>query len=51
MDETQKVLIEAGYKDLAQEYYLKIAKPIETESDFKSAVSNFIKTIKSPLVN
>ena len=42
MDEIQKILIEAGRKDLAQKYYLKIAS-IKKESSLKGMPKEIIE--------
>ena len=48
MDDIQKVLINSGRKDLAQEYYNKIAKTLSKSeiSNIKRKLNNFSKNLK-----
>lgn len=54
MDEIQKVLVKAGRKDLAQNYYNKVAgsstKEFKNEKEFKTTIKSFLNSVKSNLV-
>jgi hypothetical protein len=47
MDSIQKVLVNAGRKDLAQKYYLKIAKEFPSEKALNDYLRDHPKSDKS----